>query len=217
VVNLDESHEQAYEVRAFAMAVAEEVETLGRACATRIVADLETGERVRFTPHGTWVLFADDRPAYALEWHRRDGIRLIVFASGQFIASVLDATATATLASVSGTSSTLRTGGISRSYDGFIVAIPATEPIVLYSGRKLEIRHDSTERESSAGGTWGRPQSYRGSRFKVGPAGSENRTTRTVVLAHRNNLDAGGEWEPLTDQLTLEATFSPRCSVVPRV
>jgi hypothetical protein len=58
----------AYDERAFAMAVAEEVETLGRGCdATSIVVDLPTGERVRFTPHGTWVIFGDDRPAYALE------------------------------------------------------------------------------------------------------------------------------------------------------
>jgi hypothetical protein len=44
--------ERAYEDRAFAMAVAEEVETLGRACACadRIVVDLTTGERVRYTP-----------------------------------------------------------------------------------------------------------------------------------------------------------------------
>jgi hypothetical protein len=40
--------------------------------------------------------------------------------------------------------------------------------------------------------------------------------TRTVVLAHRNNLDAGGEWTPFTDSLTLEASLTPRASLVPR-
>lgn len=51
-------------------------------------------------------------------------------------------------------------------------------------------------RESSAGGTSCQP-SYRGSRFKVGPAGDRDRTTRVVVLAHRNNLEEGDEWTPL--------------------
>ena len=103
-----------------------------------------------------------------------------------------------------------------RTYDDIYVLTPAGEPIVLYAGRQLDIRSDSTERQSSDGTQWGRLPSYRGSRFFVGPAGSEDRTTRTVVLAHRNNLDAGGAWTPLDDQLTLAATFSPRCCVVPR-
>ena len=162
-------------------------------------------------------------------------IRLIAFSSGRVIAEILNSSKTATLAIAEGTSTALgpggalasgksgvydahtsATGSLSRYYDDPGIATPAPEHVVMYASRQLDIRSDSTIRESSAGGTWGRPPSYRGSRFKVGPAGSENRTTRVVVLAHRNNLDAGGVWEPLTDQLTIDATFRPRCSVVPR-
>jgi hypothetical protein len=103
-----------------------------------------------------------------------------------------------------------------RAYDDISVGIPPAEPIVLYSGQSLEIRHDSTERESSTGGTWGRPPSYRGSRFKVSPAGDANRTTRVAVKASRNDLDTA-EDANLTDQIQLTATVTPRCTVIPRV
>jgi hypothetical protein len=66
-------NEDAYEARAAAMTIAQEIETLGRLYgASGIVVDLPSGDRVRFTPNGTWVIFADDRPAYALAWHRVD-------------------------------------------------------------------------------------------------------------------------------------------------
>lgn len=90
----------------------------------------------------------------------------------------------------------VRTATVTRYYDDFAVFTPAAEPIVLYSGRMIEIRHDSTERESSAGSVWGRPQSYRGSRFKVPPAGDANRTTRVAVKASRNDLDKRRGREP---------------------
>jgi hypothetical protein len=103
----------------------------------------------------------------------------------------------------------------SRFFDDVVVSTPPTEPIVLYSGRKLEVRHDDTLREATGGGTYGQPASYRGSRFKVQPAGAENRTTRVVAKASRNDLSSA-EDANLTDQILLEATITPRCSVVPR-
>jgi hypothetical protein len=159
-------------------------------------------------------------------------LRLLAFSSGRAIATLVSVADGTTLHTVDVTSTTLATGGTlatgkrgladygpalatSRYYDDFYVATPAAEPVVMYASRQLDIRSDSTIRESSAGGTWGRPPSYRGARFKVGPAGSEDRTTRVVVLGHRNNLDAGGEWTPLDDSLTLAATLTPRYSVVP--
>jgi hypothetical protein len=157
-------------------------------------------------------------------------LTLVVFATGRVVGLVTGAhTATLdTTDSVLATAGALASGkgGIAdqsksnfigyRKYDDVVVSTPAAEPIVMYASRQLDIRHDSTERQSSDGTQWGRPPSYRGARFKVGPAGDRDRTTRVVVLAHRNNLDAGGVWEPLDDQLTVAATVTPRCSVVPR-
>jgi len=102
-----------------------------------------------------------------------------------------------------------------RKYDDVVVAVPASESIALYSGRKIEIRHDSCERESIGGGTWGRPQSYRGSRFYVPPAGTDARTTRVAVKASRADLASSAD-DNLTDQILLTAVITPRCSVVPR-
>jgi hypothetical protein len=161
-------------------------------------------------------------------------IRLLAFASGRTILALLDASGISTLASVDTTSTVLATGGtlatgkpgiydynpgtaISRIYDTIGVATPAAEPIALFSGRKLEVRHNSVERESSAGGTWGRPQSSRGrNRFWVQPAGTADRTTRVVAKASRNDLRSGAD-DNLSDQIKLEATVTPRCSVIPRV
>jgi hypothetical protein len=160
-------------------------------------------------------------------------LRLLVFTSGRAVGTVTTSAGSTT--TVETTDSSLATAGAlasgkaglsdqnnaaglgsARKYDDVFISTPAAEPIVLYPGRQLDIRSDSTIRESSDGTQWGRPPSYRGSRFRVSPAGDRDRVTRTVVLAHRNNLDAGGEWTPLTDSLTLAATFSPRCSIVPR-
>jgi hypothetical protein len=137
-----------------------------------------------------------------------------------YTAEVSDATlvTAGTLASGKGgiADQSLGTAGIVRTYDDVLVSTPTTEPIVLYSGRSLEIRHDSTERESSGGGTWGRPASYRGGRFRVNPAGDQDRTTRVAVKASRNDLATAAD-DNLTDQITLVATITPRCSVIPRV
>lgn len=160
-------------------------------------------------------------------------VRLIVFASGRALAFAMDSTFTSVYATAEATSSTLATGGIlangktglfdmnstsvatSRYYTNVAVSTPAAEPIAVYSGRSLEIRHDSTERESSAGGTWGRLQSYRGGRFKVQPAGDADRTTRVVVKASRNDLDSA-EDANLTDQISLAVEVTPRYAVLPR-
>jgi hypothetical protein len=160
-------------------------------------------------------------------------VRLVVFASGRGIASMLT-TDGVTVAEVDFYDAALATGGTlatgkagfwdgltsatrtaTRYYDNFYVAVPAAEPVAVYSGRSLKIRHDDTIRESSAGGTWGRPPTYRGSRFYVQPAGDADRTTRVAVKLSRNDLDSAAD-DNLTDQLTLTATVTPRYSVVPR-
>jgi hypothetical protein len=164
---------------------------------------------------------------------------LVVFASGRAIGSVSVGLSSGGVVSGGGegtvdvvdtvlaTAGTLASGkgGIAdqalsvtastRKYDDVSVLTPAAEPIALYSGQSLEVRHDDTVRESSAGGTWGRPQAYRGSRFKVQPAGTEDRTTRVAVKATRNDITSAPDLN-FTDQILLEAIITPRCSVVPR-
>ena len=156
-------------------------------------------------------------------------IRLTVFTSGRVIAQLIGhstdtvdvisadlATGGILATGKGGVYDTSSTATVTRYYDDFAVFTPAAEPIVLYSGRMIEIRHDSTERESSAGSVWGRPQSYRGSRFKVPPAGDANRTTRVAVKASRNDLDSA-EDANLTDQITLSATVVRIYAVLPRL
>lgn len=153
-------------------------------------------------------------------------IRVIVFASGRLIATATQFSSAG--ATVEAYDSTLATGGslasgktglfdyqpsssaAARQYDDFQVATPATEPIVLYSGRSLQVRHDDTLRESSAGGTWGKPQSYRGSRFLV-PVG----TSRLLVKARRNDIETAAD-EPVTDATQVQVFLTPRGLVVPR-
>jgi hypothetical protein len=158
--------------------------------------------------------------------------RLIAFASGRTIGSI--STASTQQGTIDASDSAVATGGTLasgkagiadqclavfvgaiRRYDDVVVSTPSAEPVVLYSGRKLEVRSDSAERESSAGGTWGRPASYRGSRFYVQPAGDGNRTTRVAVKASRNDLTVA-EDANLTDQIKLIATVTPRYTVIPR-
>lgn len=159
-------------------------------------------------------------------------LRVIVFSSGRAIGLaespfgatgyVVEATDTAlagagTLASGKPGIADKNNSGAARtrSYDDVVVSVPATEPVILYSARALKIHHNNAERESSAGGTWGRPQSYRGSRFWVRPAGDADRTTRVAVKASRNDLDST-EDANLTDQITLAVEVTPRYAVLPR-
>lgn len=152
-------------------------------------------------------------------------IRLVVYASGRFVAVQTTEGATWT---VEGTSSALSTGGalddgkigladsytgtgsIIRNYDNFFVATPAAEPIALYSGQSIEFRHDDTIREDSTGTYYGRPPSYRGSRFLV-PVG----TSRVAVAARRNDIDATAA-PNVTDATQIQVGVTPRGLAVPR-
>jgi hypothetical protein len=102
-----------------------------------------------------------------------------------------------------------------RNYDDFWVATLQSPPVALYSGRTLEVRSATTERQSSGGTGYGRPNSYRGSRFLLKPAGVENRVTRVAASAYRNDVDNGGTAEHISDALKLEVYARPRYSVVP--
>mgnify|MGYP000297058842 CR=1 FL=1 len=101
-----------------------------------------------------------------------------------------------------------------RMFDNFAaVETPPSIPAI-YPGRTIEFRSDgSALRQNAAGTTYGQAPSYRGSRFMVPAAGDKNRTSRVVVSAARNDLDAGAH-DPLADNLTAQIAYVPRWLVV---
>lgn len=154
-------------------------------------------------------------------------MRLIVFASGRVIAhhrlgsgviaKILDTT-DSTLA----TGGTLATGkpgffdqntvanSPGRYYGNFYVATPVAEPIALYSGRNMEVRHDAIIRQDSTGTYSGFPPAYRGSRFLVQPG-----TSRVLAKARRRDVDVNPD-ENVTDATQVQVGWTPRGLAVPR-
>ncbi len=164
-------------------------------------------------------------------WVRADlqyRMRLSVFASGRAIGEVLDEGGTSTITTIDASSSALATGGtlddgkpgfhdwalftdpMTRSYSDFSLAVPSAEPIVVYSGRNMQVRHDDTIRQDSTGTYTGRPQAYRGSRFLV-PVG----TSRVLVKARRNDIEAAAD-DNVTDATQIQIGVTPRGLAVPR-
>lgn len=153
-------------------------------------------------------------------------IRVVVFASGVAIASVVDASG-ATVGDCSLQHSSLATSGtiddgkigfvdnnssvtaITRYYDNFYGATPATEPLALNSGRSLVVRHDSCEVASSDGLTYGPPKSYTGGRALIPCAGDSDRVTRVWTKARRNDIDVTNDTN-VTDALSLGVSLRPR-------
>jgi len=161
-------------------------------------------------------------------------VRLVVYASGQAHAyfemktgetfsTVLTAVATSSVLATGGALATGKPGfhdakvggAYTRHYDDFYVGTPPAEQITVASGQSLEVRHDDVIREDSGGTVYGRPASYRGSRFLVQPAGTDAKTTDVVVHAHRNDLDTV-EHTPLADSTQAQVFFTPRGLAVPR-
>lgn len=154
-------------------------------------------------------------------------VRLLAYTSGRVVAQLLDSTGTI-IKAADVTSSAVATGGalasgkpgiydrnqsalaITRWYDDFTVSTPAAEPVVIYSGRNIEIRHDDTIRQDAAGTYTGRPSSYRGSRFLVPPG-----TSRVLAAARRNDIDATTS-DYVTDSTQIQVAVTPRGLVVPR-
>jgi len=154
-------------------------------------------------------------------------LRVTAYASGRVIGTLMDSTGVAML-TVDTSSSALATGGalatgkpgfadyhpaataLTRYYDSFSVSTPAAEPIAVYSGQSLEIRHDGQAlREDSSGTYYGSVPSYRGARFVVPPAGSANRTTRISVKARRNEVDTSAD-DQIADATTVQVAVTPR-------
>jgi hypothetical protein len=164
-------------------------------------------------------------------WRR---LRLVVYASGRGIADLLDdngailhrhmifSTALATGGALATGKPFLRdqyvgpaAGPQARYYDAFAVAIPAPEPIALYSGQSIEFRSNTTLREDSTGTYAGPPPEYVGSRFFVPPAGGPARKTRIAVMAKRSDVETTGD-DYIADSQTVDAYVTPRYLAIPR-
>lgn len=161
-------------------------------------------------------------------------LRLVVFASGRGIVDLLDSSG-GLLHRFPFMSADLAAGGVlatgkpfirdypggplqgpqGRYYDDFTVATPGAEPIALYSGQSLEVRHDTTLREDATGVYAGSPPEYVGSRFYVPNAGGPARKSRVAVVARRNDVVVNAD-NHIADSTTVQVFVVPRYLAVPR-
>lgn len=176
------------------------------------IAGVLTGLNSRYAPRASAVFWA---------------LRIVVFTSGRAIATLTDANGNPVV-SISGYHSSLATGGAlatgkpgfldystsgitnARYYDDFWAATPPAEPLVINSSRTLEVRHNDTIRQDSAGAVYGRPPTYLGSRFLVPPG-----TSRVAVKARRTDADVATV-DNVTDATQIQVAYQPRGLVVPR-
>ncbi len=100
-----------------------------------------------------------------------------------------------------------------RLYDSFYAWTP-TGDAALYSGRSAEVRHDAVIRESSSGGAWTAPPSYRGRRLYVPPAGPGDLSTRLAIKDRRTDVD-GGVPDSADSSRTASLYLTPRWLSVP--
>jgi hypothetical protein len=73
-----------------------------------------------------------------------------------------------------------------RTYDDF-VAYSYSVDAAIFASQSMEIRHNTANREDSAGAVWTTPSKYVGDYLLVPPAGSEGRPSRIIVKASRGN------------------------------
>ncbi len=105
------------------------------------------------------------------------------------------------------------TGTAARFFDDFIVSSFDRQPVI-YASKTLQVRSDDVLRES-ASGYYGRPPAYRGARFRLYPAGDQNRFNRVVVRARRNVTDEFPD-SVYNDNTSITVSYVPRGIVVPR-
>jgi hypothetical protein len=163
-------------------------------------------------------------------WNRVGGTiyrtRLIAYASGRVIGQVLTDSGVVIL-QLDATSSAVATGGAlatgkpalwdrcigggsARRYTQIAASNPAAEPIVVYSGRTMQVRTDDTYRDDASGTYTGIVRPYNGNRFTV-PVG----TSRVLVKARRNDLETATD-PNVTDSTKIEVFYTPRGLVIPR-
>jgi hypothetical protein len=185
---------------------------------------------------GVTTVLASEVIDISMPWSRSiHTLQATVYASGAFSARLYaavagtDATPGTQWGEISGSSSALATGGTlddgkpgffdiytgtgsdrRRHYDDFQVTTPPAEPVVIYSGRNMQVRHDDTFRQDSTGTYTGGPSSYRGTRFLI-PGG----TSRVLVKARRNDIDTAAD-DNVTDATQVQVLGTPRGLAVPR-
>jgi hypothetical protein len=153
-------------------------------------------------------------------------LRLVVYSSGRAFATCLGSMGE-TLGQIEASDSALATGGALATgkpgfahssagatpmpVDEFNVMIPATEPVVIYSGRTLTVSSDDTKRQNSAGTASGNPPSYHPAGRFVVPVG----TSRVFAAARRNDTDSTLD-DNVTDATQIQVGVTPRGLVVPR-
>lgn len=159
-------------------------------------------------------------------------VRLVVFASGAAIGTLLDSGG-GVIRTLQLQHSSLATGGalatgkpgfldqstaaasFIRYYDNFYVATPAAESVVVYSGRTATLASTYAQRQDSTGTYVGDVPGYRGSRFFVPPAGTRARKARVAVMARRNDVVVAQD-DQIADSTTIQALLTPRYVNVPR-
>jgi|GEM_PF-5192680 len=98
-------------------------------------------------------------------------------------------------------------GALTREYDNVALWVP-DQQLVCASGRALEVRGDSEDREDQAGDFWS-PMPYRGSHFLLDPAGREERVNRLALRMRRNDV-VGEPSRDLTDPQSVEVRVRER-------
>lgn len=159
-------------------------------------------------------------------------LRLIAFASGRTIGTLLDASG-ATITELQALATSLASGALAsgltgfadrktttgsadRYYDNFYAGTPAPEPLIINSGKCLQITSDGDYRQSADGASYGEVIS-RGSRLFIPPAGPANRTSRITVRATRNDLTTMADTSVADgDSLSAQIYYTPRYLAVPR-
>lgn len=95
-----------------------------------------------------------------------------------------------------------------------VTSLPSV-PYCVEPSQSLSIGSDVTLLEDSTGTYWGAPPEYRGSRFLLPQAGEAQRTSRILVKADRNDLEAANQ-ETIGDKFKAAVSYRPRYHVVPR-
>jgi hypothetical protein len=97
---------------------------------------------------------------------------------------------------------------VERYYKLFRAWVPSV-PVVIQSGRSIEIRADAVERLDTGGAFWGRVPEYRGGFFYLDPEGEDGLYNRLVVRARRGDIVAEPD-EAITDKQTIEVLARER-------